>query len=77
MFLSSIGSLFYNLEADKVKARSAVLLSALEIAVFGTTKETLSRERRPGWEGTWQRISSDRYVGALLWTHLKVRVRSL
>ena len=37
MFLISIGSLFHNLGADKEKARSAVLLSALEI-VFGTTK---------------------------------------
>ena len=45
-----------------------MLLSALEI-VFGTNKEILFRERRPGREGTWRRISSDRYVGALSWTH--------
>ena len=68
MFLSSVGSLFHNLGADKEKARSAVLFSALEI-VLGTTKEILSRERRPGREGTRRRISSDRYVGALSWTH--------
>ena len=67
--------MFHNLGADREKARSAVLLSALEI-VFGTNKEILFRERRPGREGTWRRISSDRYVGALSWTHLKVRVRS-
>ena len=45
MFLCSVGSLFHNLGADKEKTRSAVLLSALEI-VFGTTKETLSRDGR-------------------------------
>ena len=38
--------MFHNLGADKEKARSAVLLSALEI-VFGTNKEILFRERRP------------------------------
>ena len=76
MFLISVGNLFHNLGADKEKARSAVLLSALEI-VFGTNKEILSRERRPGREGTRQRIGSDRYVRALSWTLLKVRVRSL
>ena len=76
VFLISGGSVFHNLGADKEKARSSVLLSALEI-VFGTNKEILFRERRPGREGTWRRISSDRYVGALSWTHLKVRVRSL
>ena len=53
-----------NLGADKEKAGSAVLLSALEI-VFGTDKDILSRERRPGREGIRRRISSDRYVGAL------------
>ena len=74
VFLISGGSVFHNLGADKEKARSAVLLSALEI-VFGTNKEVLFRERRQS--GTWRRISSDRYVGALSWTHLKVRVRSL
>ena len=74
VFLISGGSEFHNLGADKEKAPSAVLLSALEI-VFGTNKEILFRERRPGREGTWRRISSDRYVGALSWTHLKVRVR--
>ena len=47
--------MFHNLGADKEKARSAVLLSALEI-VFGTNKEILFRERRPGREGTWRRI---------------------
>ena len=41
MFLISVGSLFHNLGADKVKARPAVLLSALKI-VFGTNKEILS-----------------------------------
>ena len=41
MFLISVRSLFHNLGADKVKARPAVLLSALEI-VFGTNKEILS-----------------------------------
>ena len=76
VFRISGGSVFHNLGADKEKARSAVLLSALEI-VFSTNKEILFRERRPGREGTWRRISSDRYVGALSWTHLKVRVRSL
>ena len=76
VFLISVGSMFHNLGADKEKTRSAVLLSALEI-VFGTNEDMLSRERRPGWEGTQRRISSDRYVGALSWTHLKVRVRSL
>ena len=50
--------MFHNLGADREKARSAVLLSALEI-VFGTNKEILFRERRPGREGTWRRISSD------------------
>ena len=55
--------MFHNLGADREKARSAVLLSALEI-VFGTNKEILFREQRPGREGTWRRISSDRYVGA-------------
>ena len=50
--------MFHNLGADKEKARSAVLLSALEI-VFGTSKEILFRERRPGREGTWRRISSN------------------
>ena len=75
VFLISEGSVFHNLGADKEKARSAVLLSALE-KVFGTNKEILFRDRRPGREGTRRRISSDRYVGALSWTHLKVRVRS-
>ena len=71
-FLSSVGSLFHNLGAEKEKARSAVLSSSLQI-VFGTTKEILSRERIPGREGTRQSLSSDRYVGALSWTHLKER----
>ena len=76
MFLSSIGSLFHNLGADKEKARSVALLSVLEI-VFGATKEILSREQRLGREGTRRRLSSDRCDGTLFWTHLKVRVRSL
>ena len=76
VFLISEGSVFHNLRVDEEKARSAVLLSALEI-VFGTNKEILFRERRPGREGTQRRISSDRYFGALSWTHLKARVRSL
>ena len=37
VFLISEGSVFHNLGADKEKARSAVLLSALEI-VFGTVQ---------------------------------------
>ena len=42
VFRISGGSVFHNLGADKEKARSAVLLSALEI-VFGTNKEILFR----------------------------------
>ena len=57
MFLISVGSLFHNLGAEKEKAQSARLLSALEI-VFGTNKEILSREQRPGREGTQQRMST-------------------
>ena len=76
MFVISEGSLFHNLGANKENARSAVLLPALEV-VFGTNKEILFRERRPGREGTRRRISSDGYLGALSWTHLKVRMRSL
>ena len=50
--LSSVGRLLdHNLGADKEKAGSSVLLSALEI-VFGTAKEILSREWRLGREGT-------------------------
>ena len=59
VFLISEGSVFHNLGADKENARSAVLLSALEI-VFGTNKEILFRERRPGREGTRRRIGSIR-----------------
>ena len=62
MFFSSGRKLIPQFWGRQSKARSAVLFSALVI-VLGTTKETLSRVRRPGGEGTRRRIGSDRLMG--------------